>query len=351
MALTCERSISLFRSIDDKWGLSYALNYMGSILNHDGSFDAASKHLQEGLRIVKALNDETSIGVISLELGAGAMKQGKYDLAETPLRASIHSATRSGDKWVTAFALRDLGALLQHTHNFETAGECYSSALDLFQELGANQLVATVILSQGILAQKRRDESEAARLYLESLALAGSLHIRSVAARCYIQFASLALAHGQHDRAAVLIGAADSAYPILYNWLLPFEREDYDRLVGTLRARLGSSSFSRSRLAGRHFLPAQAFAEVETLASTFKSVSARSSKPQAISRAPYPAGLTKREVELLRLLDVGLSNAAIAARLLLSSNTVRAHLSSVYSKLNVTSRSAAAHFAREHGLI
>jgi LuxR family transcriptional regulator of csgAB operon len=62
-------------------------------------------------------------------------------------------------------------------------------------------------------------------------------------------------------------------------------------------------------------------------------------------------GLTKRELELMGLLAIGLSNADIAAKLFLSQHTVRAHLFSIYGKLNVSSRTAAIHFATINHLI
>ena len=53
---------------------------------------------------------------------------------------------------------------------------------------------------------------------------------------------------------------------------------------------------------------------------------------------------------MLRLLAEGLTDAQIAARLYLSTRTVQAHLRSIYSKLDVTTRSAATRFAIEHHL-
>jgi len=63
-----------------------------------------------------------------------------------------------------------------------------------------------------------------------------------------------------------------------------------------------------------------------------------------------PEGLTPREVEVLRLLARGLTNAQIAEELVVSQLTVKAHLRSIYSKLGVTSRSAATRYALEHHL-
>ena len=66
--------------------------------------------------------------------------------------------------------------------------------------------------------------------------------------------------------------------------------------------------------------------------------------------AALPAGLTNREVEVLRLVTEGQSNKSIAAALFLSEKTVSRHLSNIFAKIGVSSRSAATAFAFEHGL-
>jgi putative nucleotidyltransferase with HDIG domain len=65
----------------------------------------------------------------------------------------------------------------------------------------------------------------------------------------------------------------------------------------------------------------------------------------------FPAGLSGREVEVLRLVARGLSNKEIAARLGLSPKTVGHHVAHVYTKAGVSTRAAAALFAVEHGLL
>jgi ATP/maltotriose-dependent transcriptional regulator MalT len=62
-------------------------------------------------------------------------------------------------------------------------------------------------------------------------------------------------------------------------------------------------------------------------------------------------GLTGRELEVLRLVAAGESNKAIAARLVLSERTVDRHLSNIFAKLHVSSRTAAAAYAFEHRLV
>lgn len=63
------------------------------------------------------------------------------------------------------------------------------------------------------------------------------------------------------------------------------------------------------------------------------------------------AGLTPRQVEVLRLLCHGLSNREIAQRLVLSPRTVDRHVADIYERIGASSRAAAALFAMEHGLV
>ena len=63
-----------------------------------------------------------------------------------------------------------------------------------------------------------------------------------------------------------------------------------------------------------------------------------------------PAGLTAREVEVLRLVATGRTNKDIASTLVLSEKTVARHLSNIFAKIGVTSRSAATAFAFDHHL-
>lgn len=67
--------------------------------------------------------------------------------------------------------------------------------------------------------------------------------------------------------------------------------------------------------------------------------------------AGAPRGLTDREIEVLALVADGKTNREIAADLVLSEHTVRRHLQNIFTKIGVTSRSAATAFAYEHELV
>jgi two-component system, NarL family, response regulator LiaR len=62
-------------------------------------------------------------------------------------------------------------------------------------------------------------------------------------------------------------------------------------------------------------------------------------------------GLTRRELEILQLVAEGLSNAELAARVRVTEQTVKFHLSNIYKKLGVSNRTEAARWAQIHGFL
>jgi HD-GYP domain-containing protein (c-di-GMP phosphodiesterase class II) len=67
-------------------------------------------------------------------------------------------------------------------------------------------------------------------------------------------------------------------------------------------------------------------------------------------RMSRPAGLTEREIDVLRLLARGSSNSDIARELVVSRRTAEHHVQHIYGKIGVSTRAAAALFAMQHGL-
>jgi DNA-binding NarL/FixJ family response regulator len=81
------------------------------------------------------------------------------------------------------------------------------------------------------------------------------------------------------------------------------------------------------------------------------AVLAASGQRKAPARREWPAGLTDREVDVLRLIARGSSNREAAEALGVSPKTVGHHVQHVYSKIGVSTRAGAAVFAMEHDLL
>jgi DNA-binding NarL/FixJ family response regulator len=77
----------------------------------------------------------------------------------------------------------------------------------------------------------------------------------------------------------------------------------------------------------------------------------RSAGHRVERRREWPAGLTTREVDVLRLLACGLSNKDIAQELVISHKTASNHIEHIYVKIGVSNRARASVFALKHGLM
>lgn len=95
-------------------------------------------------------------------------------------------------------------------------------------------------------------------------------------------------------------------------------------------------------------------AELSAARNAFAALGAVPAEREAtalLGAVETPGGLSPREVEVLRLVAAGRTNPEIAAALVLSEKTVARHLSNIFTKLEVTSRTSAAAFAYEHHLV
>jgi non-specific serine/threonine protein kinase len=188
------------------------------------------------------------------------------------------------------------------------------------------------------------DDKAARALYEESLALAREVDHKGLTASGMEGLAVVVASKGELAWAAQLWGAAEALRTATGMPLPPVERADYERAVATARAQLGERVFVARWSKGRSMTAEQALAArgEEVIPSPASTVAAP---------IVYPAGLTAREVEVLRLVATGLTNAQIAQELVLSEKTVATHLTHILNKTNSENRAAAVAFAIHHGLV
>ena len=125
-------------------------------------------------------------------------------------------------------------------------------------------------------------------------------------------------------------------------------------MVTVVRHQLGELAFEEARGSGLGMTPAQALASHQAFASQDPqpAQAVPGLAPIAPTRRPsVPGGLTTREMEVLRLVTQGMTNSQIAERLILSLHTVNAHVRSIYTKLELNSRSTLTRYALEHHLL
>jgi non-specific serine/threonine protein kinase len=153
-------------------------------------------------------------------------------------------------------------------------------------------------------------------------------------AGCLRRLAGLAALYHQDVRAITLLASADALEEITGYVPLPATNSWRERNVAELRARVSADTFMDAWSAGRPMTPDEAI----DLAA---GMDLPSGDDPIESGAEYAAfGLSPRELDVVRLLVDGRSNSEIADALFVSPRTVTTHMTHIFSKLGVNSRTA-----------
>jgi non-specific serine/threonine protein kinase len=184
----------------------------------------------------------------------------------------------------------------------------------------------------GDIQRRAAEWEEAVTLYTEALELEQENRFGQFGADLLEGLAKLAAMGDRPSSAARLFGAGRAWRQTFGQARSFFHEPEYQRTLAAARARLADDDWSAEYEAGSELGSEQAMATARQEAQSLA----------VASPAPYPAGLTEREVEVLCLVAEGLKDQEIADQLVVSPRTVHAHLRSIYGKLEVGTRTAAA---------
>jgi predicted ATPase/DNA-binding CsgD family transcriptional regulator len=363
------------------------LKEAGTLAMSQGDFTAAQTHYAESLQLYRAHDDLQGAACVLNNLGVVARNQGDLSRASLMLEESVALLRRLGNQRDLAHALNSLGAVARHQGDTGRARAYGEEALAIHRERANTYGIVLALNSLALVAYEQGDHCGAQPLYAESLSLIRDLGDRQLIALLVENVANLAGAQGQPVQALRLMGAAQSIRRAIGTPVAPVGRAEDERTVARARSQLGDEASTAAWSAGQALAADQALDEalayvtesarfdtrpcspgVDSLsfaiAQEMRSPQAAAPGPDsgAIRGAAPPTGgsldvdqlakpLTRRELEVLRLVAEGLSNKQIAAHLVLSPLTVGAHLASIYGKLQVTSRTAAVHRARHLNLL
>ena len=217
-------------------------------------------------------------------------------------------------------------------------------SLSLRREMGDKGGSAHTFVMLGRVALAGHQYRQADTYFKDSLAICQDLGEKEGVALALEGLAGISAALGQARSAARLLGTAETLRDATDVALSPIDRAFNERTLARVRTRVGEHVFQTERDEGRALTLEQALALLEPLAPTSSPVFTATPSPT------YPHELTTREVEVLRLVAVGLSDSAAAERLVISPRTVQGHVRSIFNKIQVNSRAAATRYAIEHKL-
>lgn len=289
------RSLALYQGLGDQAGIARSLFWLGGVNWQEGNDLPAQELAERALRIFREQDQRVEAGQALLLLGLVALRQGDESNAEPRFREATETFRSVGYQTYLAASLYCLGLVETARRSFASAHDLHLEALTIAIELQQSLLIANILQALGAVAAGQERFQDA----LVLLSVSSNLSDRIGARR--------------HPRLELA----------------------YQRTLETARKRVDEPAFRSAWERGRVVTPRDLLAQ-ET-----------SRRPRHVDAA----GLSPREVEVLRLVAAGLSNGEVATKLFLSLRTVHAHLRSIYRKLGVNSRSAATRYAVQRQLV
>ncbi|MEU4602034.1 LuxR C-terminal-related transcriptional regulator [Kribbella sp. NPDC023972] len=298
--------------------------HRGQILRLHGAFGPALTEFDQACRRYAASGADAAAGLALSECGDILRVRGEYASAESVYeRAATYGHEPQPGRALlllargrTPMAVAAIRRLLAEAGGPVQRSRLLSAATEVF------------------LAGAHVDDAASAAAELSGIADSfGCTGLRAMAAYC---LALVALESGDPDRA---LPHARVAMQLWGGLQAPYEVARSKVLVGRAFRLLGDED--------------SATAELTSAVRTFEELGAVPARQEAekLLHRDTAGGLTARELEVLRLVASGNSNTEIANRLVLSDKTVARHLTNIFTKLAVPSRTAAAAYARDHDLL
>jgi len=296
-----EESVTLFREVGDTRGVAYALGSAAVLAITQEQYGRGIDYSGEAADLFLEVGDKWGAAPMLGCSAVGWLNRGDHGRAKSLAEQGLRLCRETGDKHGTSIALCTLAGVAQAERNYERAR-------DLFEE---------------------------------GLAVSVKLGNEADVVHCLEGLASVAAAGGSTVRGARLWGAAEALLEkieAVYTYVP--DRALYRRQVAA-RSLIDEAEWETAWGEGRTMATEQAIEYALNHSAT----------PETAALETNPAGLSAREAEVLHLVATELTNAEVAEKLFLSSRTVDWHLSSIYRKLGLHSRTEATRFAAEHDLL
>ncbi len=388
-----QHSLSLFHELGDTRGIADSLFLLGDVAGVRGKTAEAITFSEEGMKLMRQVGEPGEVAESLFSLADQVCGHGDYGRGQALFEEALTFFHKAGNErmvgatliqsalrlWLSASS--DAGTIRQRLQQGQAlavkVGDRYLSAhyasvaawvalmdgeharasqlaqesIALLKEIDSKWEIAMTIQILGRVEAQRGDLSAARKHFIESLTLSREMGEKPITPFILEGLAGVAAAESAFSWAAQLWGAAEALREEIATPLMPVFRTDYEHAVATACQALGEEAFAAAWAEGRSMTLDQVLGEQGIAAISTPASTEQPAIPITKSSPPYPDGLTAREVEVLCSVAKGLTDAQIAEQLVISPRTVNTHLTSIYSKIQVSSRSAATRYAIEHHLV
>jgi DNA-binding CsgD family transcriptional regulator/tetratricopeptide (TPR) repeat protein len=301
---------------------------------YGGDYEQTVRWAEESTALAREASDVANLAASLTCLGLAYVMGKSMADAETSFEEAIRLYRSTADRAGLAHAL-----LLSNVVGDAPGHDRLEESLALYRGLRNAWGEASVSHMLGSRAWAEERYASALEVYAAGFRAAALLDHRVLMVMHLDGLTAALVGLGRLPDGARMSGAADTLLESVSAARTPSMQAQRMWAMERLEAGLSRDAFDEARAAGNVMQPPDVLENLRLLTDRLGKVSER------------PAGLTRREIEVLRLVAGGLTNAEVAARLTISARTVDAHLASIYGKLDIASRSAATRFALEHGIV
>jgi non-specific serine/threonine protein kinase len=305
-------------------------------------FENGTALVEEGRTLAEQSTDPLIHALVAYSDGTLALLRGDPRRAPSHLEHALETfATWTGHP-LHVGALYMLGVARDLLDEIDQAIDCYEQVLTITTARGESMYRAYTLAAMGIAVWQQGDAVRAARLLEQSLRLARQVNNPRTVATCLDALGWIAADEHDAHRATVLVAAAEELGHSIgsVGVVFPTLRTYHEQCERSSRRALGERGLEAARREGKRLGldAAIAFALGE-----------RAPAPPAppASATGTSAKATKRERQVADLIAEGLTNKAIAARLVISPRTAQGHVEHLLAKLGFTSRAQIAAWVAE----
>ena len=346
-AHAAELSLSLCRQLDAQPGISAALNGLAFIAGMTGDHAKAQTLTAESVVIGRTLGAPMVLVQALYYQALTAWLAGNYTTAQTAIAEGVACCHTLGDTRTIASFRYGQGLVTVAQQQYEAARPLFEEAMITLRHLGDKRSVTMCLAGLADVALSRQETGRARDFIGEALQLANEVGDRWFAAYTLDGLAATATVDGQSIDATRFFAAAEAMRKAI-GAATPAARQSVrTAAMRQLQARLPQATLATAWAEGQRLTLEQILAGQLPLPPANPTPAA----PPVAAPVQSTVPLTRREREVLRLVTQGLTDAQIAETLVISPHTVHTHLSTIYSKLGVASRTAAAHVALQQQLV
>lgn len=345
------RALSLHEEIGHRVGVATVRQRLGSIAREQGRYDEATALHAASRTLWSELGDAAGVAVSDDFLAFVCWLTGDLERAEAHSRSALGYLEAAGRFQELAAALINQGAAAHYAGRDEEAAAGLQRALQISRRIEYLEGTAWAL---HVLALVEPDRVTSAPRLEESLAVHVKLGDRWRAASVLESVAAIVLGDRDPLDAVRLLAAAQRLRETIGAASPPVEQASADQAIARLCSLVGEEEFTQAWAEGGS-LPLEGAVDVASAACRERARVAEGAvtppgDASGDDAAPALAGLTDREIDVLRLLSRGLTNREIGAALFISAGTAGVHVSNILRKLGVTGRVQAAAVAHRSGL-